>query len=79
MRRVKMRLSGTVEDLQSFLYLFRSASRAGLLRILEESKPYKNRGESELYRVYLEVELRIDPTAQSSPPVSGDDSALPPS
>ncbi len=34
--------------------------RKRLIEILEESMPYKNRGESKMYRVYLEVNLNMD-------------------
>jgi hypothetical protein len=33
--------------------------RKGLIEILEESQPYPNRGESKLYRLYLEIDLNI--------------------
>jgi hypothetical protein len=34
--------------------------KKGLIEILEESTPYKNRGDSKMYRVYLEVNLNMD-------------------
>jgi hypothetical protein len=33
--------------------------RKGLIEILEESMPYKNRGDSNMYRVYLEANLNM--------------------
>jgi hypothetical protein len=55
-----MRLSGTEADLKAYLYLLRAMDTKGLIEILEESQPYKNRGESKMYRVYLEVNLNMD-------------------
>lgn len=57
--RIKMRLSGTQDDLKAYLYLLHAMNKKGLIEILEESQPYRNRGESKLYRVYLEVNLNI--------------------
>ena len=58
--RIKMRLSGTESDLKAYLYLLRAMDRKGLIEILEESEPYKNRGDSKIYRVYLEVNLNME-------------------
>ena len=58
--RVKMRLSGKESDLKAYLYLLRAMDRKGLIEILEESEPYKNRGDSKIYRVYLEVNLNME-------------------
>ncbi len=57
--RIKMRLSGTEEDLKAYLYLLHAMDRKGLIEILEESKPYRNRGESKFLRCYLEINLNI--------------------
>ncbi len=57
--RIKMRLSGTEADLEAYLYLLHAMDRKGLIEILEESKPYKNRGESKFYRAYLEINLNM--------------------
>ena len=58
--RIKMRLSGTEADLKAYLYLRHAMENKGLIEILEESSPYKNRGESKLYRVYLELNLNME-------------------
>lgn len=58
--RIKMRLSGTESDLKAYLYLLHAMDKKGLIEILEESQPYKNRGESKIHRVYLEVNLNMD-------------------
>lgn len=55
--RIEMRLMGTERDLEIWLKLVRKMQDHQLLEILEESKPYPNRGESKLYRVYLKVNL----------------------
>jgi GTPase SAR1 family protein len=52
-----MRLTGTESDLKVFLELIHKMQNHHLLEVLEESSPYKNRGESKLYRVYLKVDL----------------------
>lgn len=48
---------GTKEDLEIWLKLVRKMQDHQILEILEESTPYKNRGESKLYRVCLKVNL----------------------
>ena len=58
--RIKMRLSGTESDLKAYLYLLHAMDKKGLIEILEESAPYKNRGESKMFRVYLEVNLNME-------------------
>ena len=55
-----MRLSGTEADLKAYLYLLRAMDKKGLIEILEESEPYRNRGESKIHRVYLEVNLNME-------------------
>jgi hypothetical protein len=55
-----MRLSGTEADLKAYLYLLHAMDKKGLIEILEESEPYKNRGESKMFRVYLEVNLNME-------------------
>jgi hypothetical protein len=54
-----MRLSGTEADLKAYLYLLHAMDSKGLIEILEESQAYPNRGESKIYRLYLEVNLNI--------------------
>jgi hypothetical protein len=58
--RIKMRLSSTDADLKAYLYLLHAMDKKGLIEILEESMPYKNRGDSKMYRVYLEVNLNME-------------------
>ncbi len=55
--RIEMRLVGTEKDLEIWLKLVRKMQDHQLLESLEESKPYPNRGDSKLYRVYLKVNL----------------------
>jgi hypothetical protein len=50
---------GTEADLKAYLYLLHAMNSKGLIEILEESEPYKNRGDSKMYRVYLEVNLNM--------------------
>lgn len=62
MHRIKMRLSGTQEDLDKWLVFLRKVeARANLIRLLEVSEYYKNRGESLMFRCYVELELLVDP------------------
>ncbi len=58
--RIKMRLSGTEADLKAYLYLLHAMDKKGLIEILEKSQPYKNRGESKIHRVYLELNLNME-------------------
>lgn len=59
MNTIDMRLTGTEEDLERWLLLLKRMDERGLIEILEQSAPYKNRGESKLYRVYIKVNLQI--------------------
>lgn len=58
--RIKMRLMGTKADLEKWLWLMDKMDEKSMIDILEKSSPYKNRGESQMYRVYLEVDLSVD-------------------
>lgn len=58
--RINMRLSGTEEDLKAYLYLLHAMDKKGLIEILEESKPYPNKGESKILRVYLDINLNME-------------------
>ena len=58
--RIKMRLMGTEEDLQRWLWFVEKMQERGLINIIENSKPYKNRGQSQQYRHYLEIDLLLD-------------------
>ncbi|WP_138506728.1 hypothetical protein [Nostoc sp. PA-18-2419] len=57
---IKMRLMGTKEDLERWLWFVGKMQDRGLATIIEKSPPYKNRGESLQHRVYLEVDLLLD-------------------
>lgn len=58
--RINMRLSGTEQDLKAYLYLLHAMDKKGLIEILEESKPYPNKGESKILRVYLDINLNME-------------------
>jgi hypothetical protein len=55
-----MRLSGTEADLKAYLYLLHAMDKKGLIEILEESKPYPNKGDSKILRVYLDINLNME-------------------
>ena len=55
--RIEMRLMGTQEDLEIWLRLVRKMQEHEIVEILEESAPYRNRGDSKLFRVYLKINL----------------------
>lgn len=66
--RIKMRLMGTVPDLERWVWLVEKLQERGLVTIVERSRPYANRGESLQSRVYLEVDLELDaPTDELKP------------
>lgn len=52
-----MRLSGTKDDLDGWLYLLDKLGEKSFVKIIEKSSPYKNRGDSEIYRVYVKAEF----------------------
>ena len=58
--RIKMRLMGTTKDLERWIWLVEKLQERGLVTIVEQSRPYANRGESIQSRVYLEVDLELD-------------------
>jgi GTPase SAR1 family protein len=66
--RIKMRLTGTQDDLQRWVWLVEKLQERGLVLVVEKSKPYANRGESLQSRVYLEIDLLLDaPTDELKP------------
>lgn len=58
--RIKMRLTGTKEDLEKWLWFVRKMDQKGLVEIISRSEAYANRGESKESRVYLEINLNIE-------------------
>jgi hypothetical protein len=67
--RIKKRLMGTKEDLERWLWFIRKMQERGLIKIIECSAPYQNRGESLQYRVYIELELLLDPPSDEIKPL----------
>lgn len=57
--RVKLRLSGTEPELHAWLSYLKLLQDKKHINILEEGKLYKNRGDSEIFRLYLEVDLLL--------------------
>lgn len=55
--RIEMRVMGTREDLEVWLKLMRKMHDRQVVEIIEESAPYPNRGKSNLYRIYLKINL----------------------
>jgi len=55
-----MRLTGTKEDLEKWLWFVGKMDQKGLVEIISRSEPYANRGESKESRVYLEINLNIE-------------------
>lgn len=54
---MKIRLNGLKNENDLFLALMRQLEKQKLLKIIEQSKPYANRGASIAERVYLDVVL----------------------
>ena len=54
-----IRLSGTPEQLEQWIYVLKQLEAHKLATIYEISAPYKNRGESKLYRQYIKADLNI--------------------
>ena len=50
---VKVRLHGTLDELKQAQELVRSQ-----FEVLSESEPYKDRGKTECYRVYMDCEVK---------------------
>jgi hypothetical protein len=53
-----IRISGTLEDLQHWEQLLNELQSSGKIEILESSTPYKNRGDSKIYRQYIKVKIK---------------------
>ncbi|MCC5667823.1 hypothetical protein LC653_29080 [Nostoc sp. CHAB 5784] len=54
----EIRITASEIDLQVWLWLFHKLQDDDkIIEIVEESKPYANRGESKLYRVYIKANL----------------------
>ncbi len=55
---IKMRLSGTKEDLEKWAWFLELIESKDMITILDKSeKLYPNRGESVYYRAYFEIKL----------------------
>ena len=54
-----LRLSGTPGQLETWIYLLRQLEAHNLATIYEISAPYKNRGESKIFRQYIKADLNI--------------------
>ena len=52
---LKISLHGELKDIESFI---QKLNKQKELRVLQQSAPYKDRGKSVYYRVYLDVEER---------------------
>lgn len=52
---LKVRLQGTVKDIQWFGKLLEQHPK---IRVLEVSKPFANKGTNKYFRVYAEIEKR---------------------
>jgi len=58
--QIDMRLMGTTEDLQKWAWFLGLMNEKGLITILEKSEPYKNRGDSKLFRQYIKIRLNAE-------------------
>lgn len=58
--QIDMRLMGSQEDLDSWLWFLEKMQEKDLINILEKSRQYPNRGESKLSRVYVKIQLNIE-------------------
>ncbi|MHC5826063.1 MAG: hypothetical protein ACYT04_61975 [Nostoc sp.] len=58
--QIDMRLMGTTEDLQKWAWFLGLMNDKGLITILEKSEPYKNRGDSKLFRQYIKIRLNAE-------------------
>lgn len=51
---VKIRLHGTLDELEQATEIVREQ-----FKVLSESEPYKDRGKTEYYRVYMDCEVKL--------------------
>lgn len=58
--QIDMRLAGTQEDLDRWIWFLDLMESKGLITILEKSKPYANRGDSKLMRLYIKITLNAE-------------------
>ena len=56
----KIRLSATSEESNNWVTFFKALESASVIRLLEISDNYSNRGNSQYQRVYLEADLLVD-------------------
>lgn len=55
---MRIRLHGVSEEISKFTKLFKALEESEVIDILQQSKPYADRGTSKYYRVYLDVALK---------------------
>lgn len=54
---LKIRISSYADDGIAFLKILKELERINAIKIIEQSQPYLNRGNSLIQRTYLDVEI----------------------
>lgn len=57
MSMLKIRISSYADDGIAFLKILKELERINAIKIIEQSQPYLNRGNSLIQRTYLDVEV----------------------
>ena len=57
MSMLKIRISSYADDGIAFLKILKELERINAIKIIEQSQPYLNRGNSLIQRTYLDVEI----------------------
>lgn len=65
----KIRLTATEHEIENWKAFFDLLARANVIRLLEVSDNYSNRGNSQYQRAYLEAELLGEVSSVESPVV----------
>lgn len=52
---IKVRVEGILEDIKKVAEVFESSEG---IQVLSESEPYKNRGNNNFFRVYIDAEIK---------------------
>ena len=60
MRMIKLRTMGYKQDNDLFCLILKELERINAIKIIEQSIPYQNRGNSIAERIYFDIELNPD-------------------
>lgn len=59
---LKLRISSYCNDIDHFMLILKELQRINAIKIIQQSKPYENRGNSLIKRHYIDLEINPEIT-----------------